>query len=44
MYMFLESITEGTVCIDKLTPTNETVRIMISGGKRYASQSEGEWW
>ena len=33
LYMFLEGVGSGTVCIDKVNPTVETIRIMISGGK-----------
>ena len=33
MYMFMESVGMGKVCIDKLNSTSETIQIMISGGK-----------
>ena len=33
MYMFMENVGMGEVCIDKVNPTVETIRIMISGGE-----------
>ena len=33
MYMLMENDGMGTVCIDKLNTTSETIQIMISGGE-----------
>ena len=33
MYVFMENVGMGTVCIDKVNSTSETLQIMISGGE-----------
>ena len=40
LYMFLESVGMGEVCIDKVNPATQTIRIMISGGECWVSGGE----